>query len=126
MNDRQLGERFLADASPAWMKGDAKVPLDFGLTEEAGRLDLTITANATRAFEGLWAKLEQGAIAAFDAGKDFAVGPMTHEGPDPFAVRDIFAPQTISVECKAGPVDRGWEAPAGWRVYQRPDDWGKE
>lgn len=105
---------------------DAKVPMKLDLVEEAGKLNITISANATKALKDLWAELEKGAIAAFDAGNHFAVGPITHEAPDPFAARDIFQPQTVSVEVKAGPVDDNFEPPHGWRVYKRPDDWGKD
>lgn len=104
---------------------DATVPMKLDLAEEAGRLNLTISANATTALKRLWAELEQGARKAFDAGNHFAVGPITHEAPDPFAPFDITKPYTVSVQVKAGPVDDNFEPPAGWRVYKRPDDWGQ-
>jgi post-segregation antitoxin (ccd killing protein) len=104
---------------------DATVPMQLDLAEEAGRLSLTISANATKALKGLQAQLEEGAKAAFDAGNHFAVGPLTSDAPDPFSPYDITRPLTVSVNCKAGPVDDNFEPPAGWRVYKRPDDWGQ-
>lgn len=104
---------------------DATVPMQLDLTEEAGRLSLTLSARATTALKGLQADLEKGARAAFDAGNHFAVGPLTSDGPDPFSPFDITRPVTVSVECKAGPVDDNFEPPAGWRVFKRPEDWGQ-
>jgi hypothetical protein len=92
--------------------------------EAAGAtMGLTIGDAAKRALEGLNQKLDAEARKAFDDGMDFAVGPLTQEHCDPFAVRDIFAPHKIEVECKAGPVSPGWSPPHGWRVYHRPEDW---
>ncbi len=105
---------------------DQDLPMKLDLAEEAGRLQLTISANATAAIKGLQKKLEEEARKAFDAGNHFAVGPMTSEGPDPFSPFDITRPHTISVNVKAGPVDDNFEPPAGWRVYKRPDDWGED
>lgn len=105
---------------------EARVPMQLDLAEEAGRLSLTISAKATTALKRLQADLEEGARAAFDAGNHFAVGPLISEGPDPFSPFDITRPVTISVECKAGPVDDNFEPPAGWRVFKRPDDWGAD
>lgn len=105
---------------------DATVPMKLDLAEEAGRLSVTLSANATKAIKGLQAELEAGARAAFDAGNHFAVGPLTSDGPDPFSPFDITRPVQLSVQCKAGPVDDNFEPPAGWRVYKRPDDWGQE
>jgi post-segregation antitoxin (ccd killing protein) len=102
---------------------DATIPMKLDLAEDAGRLNLTLSANATKALKGLQAELEQAARTAFDVGNHFAVGPLTSDAPDPFSPYDITRPVTVSVECKAGPVDDNFEPPAGWRVYKRPDDW---
>lgn len=105
---------------------EGRVPMKIDLAEEAGKLQLTISANATAALKKLQAELEEGARKAFDAGNHFAVGPLTSEGPDPFSPFDITRPMNIAVECKAGPVDDNFEPPHGWTVYKRPDDWGEE
>lgn len=105
---------------------ETSVPMKLDLAEEAGRLNLTISANATKALKDLWDNLQEAAEAAFDAGNHFAVGPLTSEAPDLLSPFDITKPYPVSVEVKAGPVDDNFEPPAGWRVFKRPDDWGQQ
>ncbi len=96
------------------------IPIELRAQMEDMRVDLKFDP-ARQAIERVSRQLEVAARQAFLDGKDFAIGPMKFEEPDPFDPRPIFEPRVFSIEVPAGAVERGWDPPQGWRVVQRPD-----
>lgn len=79
---------------------------------------------AVQAAKSLDAKIEVAVKAAFDDGMDFVRSTeLETEAPDPFAIRDIFAPIVHTISYKGGPWDPERETPAKFIRYTRPKDW---
>lgn len=78
---------------------------------------------ARAALADLNRRLAHGMREAFEAGCDFAVGPVETERPDPFTIRDIWARQPCAFEVKAGPVPAGTQLDLGpgWTIYRLAD-----
>lgn len=93
---------------------------------KAGISEGDINDKARVALAQLSDKIEVARRQAWADGLDFAVGPVAPEHEDPFSVRDIWAPQKLTVTCKAGPCPRSFEPPPGWVVYRNPDYRGPE
>lgn len=79
---------------------------------------------AVQAARDLDAKIIAAVEAAFNDGMDFVRDcDVTVESPDPFAIRDIFAPLVHTVSYRGGPVAPDRDTPAGMVRYTRPADW---
>lgn len=79
---------------------------------------------AVQAAKALDAKIEVAVKAAFDEGMDFVRSrELVTETPDPFAIRDIFAPIVNTVSYKGGPWSPELDTPAGFIRYNRPKNW---
>lgn len=75
--------------------------------------------------QGLRAKLQAAARAAWIDGMDFVHGPAELAGDDPFSTKSLFEPWQTTLECKGGPCTRETGLVValrpGWRHYPRPD-----
>lgn len=79
---------------------------------------------AVQAAKELDAKIEAAVRAAFDDGMDFVRSErLEFESPDPFAIRDIFAPVVHTISYRGGPLAPDRETPAEMIRYRRPKGW---
>lgn len=96
------------------------IPIEFRAQMEDMRVDLRFDP-ARQAIDRVNKQLEVAARQAFLDGRDFAIGPVSYDEPNPFDPRPIWESRKFSIEVRAGAVRRGWEPPEGWRVVRRPD-----
>lgn len=81
-----------------------------------------LSDNVRECSDRLRRQLDEAAIEALTAGKNWAEGPVEDVSParwpKPF---DILQPMEINLHVKCGPVDDDWVPPAGWRLVRRKD-----